>query len=328
MSQGFLERVVRMQESLPAQHPSKVWDGWPAGPDVRLSEPQLKQQLKRGKFSYLAVEEQLRFLEGSAQRNSAALETSVSSQDMMAARNQARERNRAVKRDLKEQANEQDKLYAEIASLYTNTEKLHVQCERDMQEVIQLMEAISPMDTDEGIEGVTGWENALQEAQEEAFRDTHRLAELVVPTQEEASKKKKLEYEQRCLEQELLKYESEVDELARIAKREQEKIASLENLNDLVEQMGFPRIEFKDEHGKVILGKPGQCTENLDDPALRSIDVQHDKNGRLTRAEPHPSLGLWNEATTALDTNDFARITTLVWDRLCDHCESARNAGA
>merc|ERR1711933_89474 len=89
------------------------------------------------------------------------------------------------------------------------------------------------------------------------------------------------------------------------------QIKSLESLAQIEKQFGFPAIRFDGENGVVVVGQPHK--DNTNGFAIHTIKIEYDAQGRLIRAEPHPSLGLWNEGFVSVETGDLARLLTLVW---------------
>jgi len=126
----------------------------------------------------------------------------------------------------------------------------------------------------------------------------------------------KHEFVQLCKDAERL----ELEELERVTKEECCKIDELKAQSQLLEDFGFPRISFHDGRGLVILSTPNE-EKSLAPEELRSVKVDFDDAGNLVRAEPHPALDLWNEATISVEKNDLARLLTLVWHKVREQSE-------
>lgn len=269
---------------------------------------------------YLAVETQIRFLAGCQESDL----NDVKGQDLEMARREAKERNQALKRQISREVEEYAKLCQEYSDIYQDAMRWHEECQSELRELSHLMEEkASSEEPDPLPENIfTEWESALQTAADDTRLGTEKAARMVVDQSHDILKRRKLGYERHCLFEEQRKHEQLRDKLGHLEAQQLAEIEKLESLACFESELGLPRIEFNDSKGIVVLGEPASIEG--DDREIRTIKVEHDAFGRLVRAEPHPSLGLWNEGTISVENNDLARLLTLVWDRVCEQHDGLR----
>lgn len=167
------------------------------------------------------------------------------------------------------------------------------------------------------------WANGPHgEAAEEAARGTDELSRIMSLREQESEKRHRLAEEVRRLEMELDRGKRRSEECENQHKQELDGADSLEKISKAQSELGFPDITFQDvcqldetSRSTVILtGNAGAST----DEAVRSLTVEFAKNGHLTRATPHPTLGLERDAAEAVSNDDLPSLLTKVWHRVCD----------
>jgi len=275
---------------------------------------QLRQELKRKKFLHTSVMAHLGFISGIQQGQLTSPEVVGRSQDLEAAKDKAKERNLALKSEVAREVEEHGDLYKRRAQVYQDVSRQYEECERMLRELHSLVEEEEAEDTEFASEGPEGLANSLHCSLEE-----EEVPHSLLEQSDELAKRRRLEFELRCLEKQRRLPEEVRAELAQLEAREEREIDRLEALERLQCEVGLPRLHFDGARGAVVLGGPPGQGERREDLALRTVKVEHDAAGHLVRAETHPSLGLWNEATHCVNDNDLARLLTLVWDRLCEH---------
>merc|ERR1712136_507149 len=291
---GNVEQVNRCREVLNENHPDAIMSAFPGvrPPPGTPSFEALRQGTKQEKFMCLAAEAQLNFMSGCMQRDSASLRGPLRGQDLEYQRREAKAENQELKADIQREQDQQEVLHMELARACAQLEASHRQCARQLHEAVQVLEV--SVDGDAEAAPMSECLGELRGTGHSAMQS--RLDHLA--------------------------------ELGRLEEHERRQIESLSSMAQLSESLGLPRIEFDRDRGVVILGpadtdgtEPGVFCGGT---AIRTVAVQHDVSGKLVRAEPHPLLQLWNEATTAVETDDLARLLTLVWDRLCEQSPGRR----
>lgn len=313
------EWIVKCQDQLAEFHPDVLRCEFPAAsPADSKSFEDLEQELKEMRSMYLSVEAQLRFIEGCQQSDLASLGSLVRGQALEKARITSKEWTRDLKGDITKEIEEHVQCYQELSDAYQNARKWHEQCTRELCEVSQLMDAAGEFGS-QPLLTVGEWAGSLQDAVEDLDVGGERASKLFSEQSEELKKRRKVEHEKGCINQERRVMAAQHAELERLEASETAEVEHLERLEELGNQLGLPKIEFDDARSVVILGWPNADLHAVgDDVAIRTVAVKHAENGRLVRAEPHPSLGLWNEATTSVEDDDLGRLLTLVWDRVCE----------
>eukprot|EP00931_Biecheleriopsis_adriatica_P091975 TRINITY_DN65817_c0_g1_i1.p1 TRINITY_DN65817_c0_g1~~TRINITY_DN65817_c0_g1_i1.p1 ORF type:complete len:302 (+),score=95.80 TRINITY_DN65817_c0_g1_i1:34-939(+) len=284
-AQGLAERLSRCRMELAAL--SAQADALTSGATSAASQAaganfeQLLQDFKRKKFMFLAVEAQLGFLR-TCQDGGLRLQ----GDDLDVRLDAARARDQELVQDIARELDEHDRLSKELSQFTTDDHQVRLLCEAEVEEIEALI---------------------VEEAVE---------TEVQHPTLEELAacggkaKRPRLE-ELRHQHLELSEAEETLAEMRDLEAKESAEVEKLQSLAAFEEELGLPRIRFDGEKGTILLGRESK----QDDMALRSVKVEHDAAGRLLRAEAHPMLGLWNEATTAVECDDLARLLTLAWDR-------------
>jgi len=276
------------------------------------------QELKRRKFEYLAVESELRLLERCQQSELSYLEQN---QDRERARIEAKNALRELKQQVEKENEAKQELYGEIARLVAEHEEAHGRCTDDLLEAQQLHAA---MEEDEEDAQASGSLLPARMEPDVTPLEAQSLAGLAAAQVEEESKRLRQEFSAECLRKTLSDAEKCREKLERLEWEERAKVAELESHADLDEEfgLGLPRITFDDSAGTVTLGWPPRiAAPSNDNIAARTVSVEFDEQGRLVRADTHPSLELSAEAKQSVETDDLARLLTLVWDRICQYAE-------
>lgn len=326
---AIAEQVNRCREVLNENHPDAIMSAFPGvrPPPGTPSFEALRQGTKQEKFMCLAAEAQLNFMSGCMQRDSTSLRGPLRGQDLEYQRREAKAENQELKADIQREQDQQEVLHMELARACAQLEASHRQCARQLHEAVQVLEV--SVDGDAEAAPMSECVGELRGTGHSAMQSRlDHMAELKTKEPEEAMKRRRLQQELWSLEREQTKQEAKLAELGRLEEHERRQIESLSSMAQLSESLGLPRIEFDRDRGVVILGpadtdgtEPGVFCGGT---AIRTVAVQHDVSGKLVRAEPHPLLQLWNEATTAVETDDLARLLTLVWDRLCEQSPGRR----
>lgn len=328
------EIISRYQDELEQWHPdaqrSDLCETLPEELNNMAGLEEMRQVLKRKKFMYLAIEAQLNFLNGCTYSDLASLENAMHGQDLEVARLEGKERNTTLKRLISLEEEKQIALYEELSAVYQDAMKCHKQCELELSEladVVNEADIANNSGNSPQLELINSIEN-LKDARVEMGCDAERTANIWCGQSEENIKRRRFEYEQKYLEQQLHQPQEMRNELEHCEAQEQSRVEFLESMARIEDQLGLPRIEFDDENGVIVVGQP--IANNPNDLAMRTVKIERDAQGRLIRAEPHPSLGLWNEGTVSVENDDIARLLTLVWDRLCeqqgDVCKTVEHA--
>lgn len=283
---SFRERFESLRADL---EPEESWRGG----ELELQDhsaheaTSLLQELERKKLMFLAAQAQLSFitlisgeLKG-LDHNAAELRAA----DLLRA---ARARNEALELELHGATKNHEQLRKALAAAKRDANRLQSQCKEELEEV----------------ESLLAEEEA--EAEQQAFSEAHEGLHGSLEAWQS------LDYEQKCLDYHRQQPQDMLDELPRLESQEQAEVASLEAMCAQELELGLPRICFDDVKGFVQLGGPAARAA---DPGLLTVKVHHDDVGRLLQAETHPALGLGNDCVTSVESNDLARLLTLVWDR-------------
>lgn len=271
------------------------------------------EELRRLKLAFVAADAQLRFVESSRSCDGAMC--GVNGSFAEAQRREARARNKALKAELARERKRHEALRGQLADAHRVSAEGHAASEREAQELSRLAEVDASevhdpaaLTTALGVSAANGAAGA--EAEEVCRRAAAALVETSVG---------KLRQQQRLEEEEAQRLAAErrrcQDQTAKYERLEEQERAHVHQLAAFAAkevELGFPRVEIDESAEKVLL-----VGRDCPRPELGALRVQLDaETGRLLRAEPHPSLGLWDEGTLSVERDDLGRLATLVWDRL------------
>lgn len=264
---------------------------------------QAHEDLRRQKLAFIAAETQLRFMEGCHSSDGGL---GAPSSGLETRRREARARNKALKAELGRERERHEGLCRRLSEVLREAAEKQAECECASQEMAHLTE-VEEREAQEPIREVCGIGADVEQAERRA------VVTLLEGNDAERRRRQRLEEEEvQQLKAQRMKYRAEIAEFERRETLERARVQQLEDLAVKGAELGLPRIEFDEGAGKVTL-EGGNCPR----PELRTVRIQMDSDtGRLLRAEPHPSLGLWAESTGSVEQDDLARLLTLVWDRI------------
>jgi hypothetical protein len=287
--------------------------------DVQLKE------FKAHKDSFLEGETRKYFLEGCLEKETVALQErmSCSSRDLVAERRETKRRNQALNLERTRVAEEHDRLRKQAAELRRDETEMFEECQKSFR-------ILSDVVDEKALDDV--WRNGshASEAMLSALGNSSRndtVDEALKAKQEQPqrlAKIRRLEDELRAIKQETDRVEMLDIDLEKKIALEKQEISRLEDLASIHELLGVQRITWDDKENTVILGQSSHGIEYAD-LALRTVKVEYHDDGRLKCAEPHHVLGLWNEASKAVEKDDLAFLLTLVWDRLRGQQQQQQN---
>jgi len=280
------------------------------------SELKLKE-LKVHKDSFLAVEVQKYFMEGCLENDTVALQErmSCSRRDLVAERQEAKRRIQAFKLENNKATEEYDKLRNQTMELCREEADMFEECQKDLRILPdrvgeKAMDDVwrAGSDASEAVLSALG-NSAPNETVDEVLKAKHEQPQRL-------AKIRRLEDELRAIEQETEKLEVLGNDLEKKETLEKQEISRLQELASIDEGLySPPQITWGDKENIVVLGPTSHGIEHAD-LALRTVRVEYHHDGRLKRAEPHHVLGLWNEASAAVEKDDLAFLLTEVWGRL------------
>lgn len=288
-----------------------------AGRSAAAAVDDAHEELRRKKLTFLAVEAQMRFVEGC--RSGTITPGGV---DMEQRRQQARQRNKALKDQIREEREEHAKLCRQLSEVVRESTERHAECEREAKLLARLVEVDEAAEVEEAAhealfpEGHRGAVAAGEEAAGQALRATSALTENV--SGELLKRRRLMEEEAREIAKRRGAISTARAELERLQDLELQRVERLEKQIRKEVELGLPVICFDDANGRVVLepGHPGSPVAAVK-PEVRTVRVARDTDtSRLLRAEPHASLNLWDEGTSCVENDDLARLLTLVWHRL------------
>jgi len=220
-------------------------------------------------------------------------------------------------------------LHKSVAEAYEEAREASNMCSRQLdllhsqQDVTEGTELGQYAGEGEDLDLCPPWANGPHgEAAAEAARGTDELSRVMSLHQRELDKRGRLAEEVRRLEMELDRAKRQTRECEGQCKQAFDMADGLEKVGEAQRELGFPDVTFHDtqQHNGasrstvVLSGVAGANTEE----AVRSLTVEFAKDGHLTRATPHPALGLDREAAEAAKLDDLPALLTMVWHRVCD----------
>mmetsp|Transcript_23152 Transcript_23152/g.54179 ORF Transcript_23152/g.54179 Transcript_23152/m.54179 type:complete len:313 (-) Transcript_23152:11-949(-) len=304
------ERWARLRDELEAQRSESKFPAVGVGSGDAAALEELRQELKRKKFCHLSVEAQLCFI-GSCQEGNLD-DSAAKSKELEGARQVAKARNQALRRELAREAEEHSQLLEQRGDLHREALRQFQECEQLVRELQGLLE----------LEDAEEAELAAEVA-ELASSPVEELALGLAENQEDLVKRRRLEYERQMLERHRQAPEASRSELAQLEAYERREIERLEAFERTQCELGLPQLVIHD--GAVVLNGPavGPASEEL-----RTVHVERDASHRLRRVEAHASLGLQEECALCVEGDDLARLLTLVWDCLCERSRAVELGGA
>lgn len=291
------------------------------GGGARIEE--LEQEFRRGKLTLISVEAQRRFLE-MCFRGEGGRYTGPTQDEQQALKQQCK----ALKSDVAEERQQHALLCRQLAEARRELAARQAAAEREAAELARLAEEEEDAAAQLAAHG-TAASHSAQDGAAAAFaraaEDARRVAGVMERgLSDEVSKRRRLDEDEFA---QMLKWHRKHAatraELERLERRESEKVEALEHLALRETELGLPDIRFDAVAGTVTIGGPGRGRAPAGNGGLggasvelRTVQVAYDSEGHLTRAEPHPSLGLWNEGAATVEDDDIARLLTKVRERL------------
>jgi len=251
---------------------------------------------------------------------------SCSGRDLVAERQETKRRNQALKLENARVAEEHDKLRKQAAELCREEAAMFEDCQKDLRILSDIVDEKALDDVwragshaSEAILLALG-KSARNETLDEALQAKHEQPQRL-------AKIRRLEDELRAIKQETDRLEVLDIDLAKKEALEKQEINRLQELVSIDEGLfSPPRIAWNDKENTVVLGPSSHGIEHAD-LALRTLKVEFHDDGRLKCAEPHHVLGLWNEASAAVEKDDLAFLLTVVWGRLREQQQQQWRAG-
>lgn len=336
---SLAQRIARCRDELEASHPDAHpqafttraaaapgldRDGGGGTPTARLED--VREELRRRKLTFLAVEAQLRFVEGSS--TGAIMPGGA---DMEERRREARARNKALKAELAREQTQHAELCRQLAEGLRESAEKHEECEDAAKELQRLVEEEEmQQDREEAAQEAAAAISAtarrgVAAAGEQALAGATRASTLLTEgASQDLQKRRRVEEEEaRQSAAQRRACAAEKAELERLEALERARVERLELLAQKEAELGLPRIRFNDAAGQVVIEGKGNSR-----PELHTVRTARDaQTGRLVRAEPHPCLGLEAESAACVEGDDLARLLTLVWHR-SSHLHGAAEGGA
>jgi len=238
----------------------------------------------------------------------------------------AKRQKKAVKNACRAEEEVHKELHRSLADAFDEAREAASSCTREL-DMLQSQQDLAEIGADqhvgegEDLDLCPSWANGPHsEAAEEARRGTDELSRVASLREVELVKRSQLEFEVQRLEQELKQAQDRTGSCQQDYKQHKSCADSLDMIRENQLQLGFPDITFTDD-GTVVLSGHSAIG---DDEALRTLAVDFNEDGQLTRATPHTALGLQREAAEAVKRDDLPWLLTLAWHRICDPAEQKR----
>eukprot|EP00930_Biecheleria_cincta_P059463 TRINITY_DN45199_c0_g1_i1.p1 TRINITY_DN45199_c0_g1~~TRINITY_DN45199_c0_g1_i1.p1 ORF type:complete len:324 (+),score=96.27 TRINITY_DN45199_c0_g1_i1:52-1023(+) len=279
---------------------------------------QLSQELKRLKFTFIDAEAQRQFAEYASQGRR-ILEEPPDAASLDSKRKDAKEKNQSLKQRIERESQLNSQLVKELAEATRKASDLYEQCQHDLKDAESAQQAAGAADLDLQL-GANRVVEALGQSDQAAVRGAQEARQLWAAREEMASRRRRLEQEIRNAEEQRRQNLRRTAALAKEQESEQRRIESFEQLLEVEEKLGLPKLVIDHARGVALLGEPlGPEDQELcgdEAEAIRTIQVEFDQDGTLLKAEPHPALGLQQVASKAIARQDFGLLATHAWARL------------
>lgn len=325
------ERLTRLNAELAQCQPDGVRRSEQQSHHWDVDFQNASRDLKRRKLMYLAAQSELQLLKSLQESDLGVLEHS-NYEDRERVRIAAKNELRELKGEVQKEIAAKQQLYKEISQLFEEHGEDHERCARDLRAAQQMQANME--DEDQEVQAGGSLLPVGMNLQAELplpcddggvlSQGAQSLAGLRDARVEEVAKQGRQQFEAQCLRKTLSQAEARHAELERLEREARAKVIELEQHKTLEEEfgLGLPIITFDDSAGTVTLGWPSSMSvPSDDDVAVRTVSVEFDEQGRLVRAQTHATLQLYDEAATSVDTDDLARLLTLVWDRVCQQSD-------
>lgn len=287
--------------------------GSPSTAEVCLES--YRHKMKGEKLGFIDAETRASLLQGC--KDGLALNT-VDSTVFQRQREEAKQQVKEMKRRLHQEEEEQAKLHETLKEAYLEAHGAHHACQRELEQLHMTQRDYSEIGGELSDHGTVSEEasgssfttGCQPQDVQTGFKMLHRIQSA---NEEESKKRRALEAEVARLEERLKQQKAESHNFELQRDQEQELVGHKAKIHQALLELGFSEITFDDAKGVVVLGGAGV---NSLDEALRTVSVGFDKDGKLTKAMPHRSLALQNEATDAVQLDDLPWLMTKVWHRI------------
>lgn len=329
---GLRERVSRWQEELACLEPSTLRSEFFLADQHRsVSDLDgLRAQMRRDKIRYHSVQTQVLLAQGWQNYDVTSSESLPGlGQDLASGKKEAKEKIKEQKADVARETVNLAALYADASNGFAEASQLHAQTVQALQEVRDIVnQSVHNRSDDVSTARMQSEAEELSRVEEQVAAGTRELTTVLQLRDEEQLKRRRLDNEKLTMEQVLKEYEAQLRKMQQLEKEWDSEAKTGELLDKRAEEMLLrrPRVDFDDARNVLVLSDAaGGVGPGREPEAVRTIKVEYDKHGRLVRAEAHPSLELWPEATIAIEQNDLARLVTIAWDRICNESEGLRH---
>lgn len=295
--------------------------GSPSVAEACPFEP-LKVEMKRSKFAFTDADMKESLIKGCAQSSSPWVAVDQSRKDLWV---QDKEHNKEFKTARIQEEEVHKQLHASITEAYDAA----LEAQRSGSMALDLLnsqqdgaELAYHMGEGEDLDLCPPWANGPHnEAAGETMRGLHELQRVTSAGQQEAQKRNLLEAEVQRWELQLKQAKARKLHYQQQHKEAKDCADSLDKINKAQIELGFPSVTFNEapQRGdtsecRIVLSGPGTSA----DEAIRTVNVVFGKDGELTHATPHLSLGMQREADESVKRDDLPRLLTMVWHRICD----------
>jgi hypothetical protein len=287
--------------------------------------------MRQEKFSYIDAESKVNLHQG-LKDGTVNWDRSIDER-----RQDAKQQNKEIKNAILQEKEAQGDLQQTLAEAVQEARGAYDACARELEELQMTHKDFSELggdlsDTGSLLEDLANSAYGAMNGQnvEDAKPGMNVMMRIQSLLQEEKRKRQALEDEALRLETELRQKQEQAQKQQQQRDQECRQVSALEQILQAQLNIGIPEILFRDSvddrRGTVILdGAVGGSRANTVEEALRTVEVEFDKDGKLIRAMPHSKLGLQNEATDAVQLDDLPRLLTSVWHRLC--CNAEKSGG-
>lgn len=241
---------------------------------------------------------------------------------------ETKKRNQALKDERTREEENHKRLQQLLSEGYREAHQAFTKCSHEY-EMLQQDQAENAAQFEQAGEGedldlCPAWANGPHaELAAEAERQQKALLDTTFDHNRERERSSQLQDEKARLLQELEALKAQSLEANQKHEQARKACEDLQTLNDAQRELGLPEIVFNDNgtHSRVVLN--GDAAGTIEE-AVRTVNIEYDKDGALMSASPHASLGLEHEADEAVRHDDLAALLTMVWQRICDPSEGRR----
>eukprot|EP00747_Dinoflagellata_sp_TGD_P165013 gnl/TRDRNA2_/TRDRNA2_185763_c0_seq1.p1 gnl/TRDRNA2_/TRDRNA2_185763_c0~~gnl/TRDRNA2_/TRDRNA2_185763_c0_seq1.p1 ORF type:complete len:356 (-),score=90.62 gnl/TRDRNA2_/TRDRNA2_185763_c0_seq1:216-1283(-) len=281
-----------------------------------------REELKRLKFVYTAMNSQINFIDGCLRHQWPRPKEGGQSLEKL--RKEAKQDNRALKEEIRQEEEVHKQCEQELDQAHHRVKSMHERLKRELQEVERLADA-EEAESDEERDDDAELTRPQRLAAENAMREAEQGSHIMSSFNDELARRRKLQDELILLEKRRRESQGKLQHYKQAEAKETSFLRSMDTLLEAERSFGLPTVTFDDVRGVVVLGEGSDRSGSRMPEAWRTVSIQLAEDGSLIAAAPHPALDLQQDAERAVQCDDLSFLLTMVWDSVCEKAHDIDN---